>query len=110
MSSFPGVHLQKLAGQFTEHQPELLRWAGGTRESMSDLLGNITSVENVDLHCSTPYPSTMILNGKASHNYTAACKVQQMERATSALIAFITEGEKKSLREEVNEILSAVLL
>lgn len=33
-----------------------------------------------------------------------------MERATSALIAFITEGEKKSPREEVNEILSAVLL
>ena len=61
---------------------------------MSGLLGNRTSVGSVDLHCSTPYPSAMIPNGKASRNYTAACKVQQMERATSALIAFITEGEK----------------
>lgn len=61
---------------------------------MSGLLGNITSVENVDLHCSMLYPSAMIPNGKASRNYTAASKVQRMEHATSALIAFITEGEK----------------
>lgn len=60
------------------------------------LLGNITSVESVDLHCSTPYPSAVIPNGKASRNYSAACKVQWVEHATSALIPFITEGGKVS--------------
>lgn len=59
----------------------------------------MTSVESVDLHCSTPHPSAMIPSGKASRNYSAACEVRRMEHATSALIAFITEGEKNPHKE-----------
>lgn len=88
----------------------MLGCAGGTGESISGLLGDITSVKSVDLHCSTLYPSATILNGKASCNYTAACKAQQMKHATSALVAFITEGGKILTRKGGNEILSAVLL
>lgn len=77
---------------------------------MSGLLGSTASVESTDLQCSTPYPSARIPNGRAGCNYTAACKAQRMECATSALAAFITEGEESLARKGVNEILSAVLL
>lgn len=83
------------------------RWNCG--ESMSGLLGNTTSVENADLRCSTAYPSARMANGRAGCNYTAACKAQWMECATSALTAFSTEGEESLTRKGVNEILSAVL-
>lgn len=77
---------------------------------MSGLLGNRASVESADLRCSTPYSSAGMANGRAGCNYTAACKAQWMECATSALAAFITEGEESLARKGVNEILSAVLL
>lgn len=67
-------------------------------------------MESADLRCSTPHPSAGIANGRAGCNYTAACKAQWMECATSALTAFITEGEESLPRKGVNEILSAALL
>lgn len=80
---------------------ELLGWAGGAGESMSRLLGNITSVKTVDLHCSMPHPSARTANGKASHNYSAAGKLQWMKY--TRLLLFLT-------RKGVNEILNSSLL